>query len=580
METTLIAIGMAVCVILFIMISGYLLIYNVVYIAVTKDIQFYGMLKTIGTSPKQIRKIVKGQAFRLSVIGIGIGLLLGASTSFVAVPLAMGTFGYEGAMPTEVSFHPIIFIVSAAFSFITVGLSCRKPAKIAGNISPIEALHYTGESGNKRKKSRNTTNGGKIYKMAWYNVIRDKKRAVIVFLSLFMGVVTFMGVTTFLGGIKVDNYIKKYVINDFEVSAAQSYGEEDTEVKNPAITNEFIQEVKQLTGVQSVEVFQSSYLPIDMNESVILLALQEVYARFGEAEAVKEFVKQAQKNPDLRMAPIVGVEQTTIERYHQEEEDQINLEAFESGELIILDSWYYGENYQDIQGKLTVQDRAFDVQVIKDSKGIFPGNLLAPLGIPTVYMSQKVLEQLDQNANNYVMYINVDSEYELEIQNHLKNMVSSRPLTLDSKLESTADFNKIQLVMNVLGGGIATILIVIGILNFMNVMITSVNTRRKELAILESIGMTKKQIKRMLTIEGCYYAGIITALVLSVGVGIVILISKLSQQIADYAVFYIPVGGFVAVITLIFVVCFLTPAIVFSILSKKSVTTRLREVEK
>lgn len=77
---------------LFIVLSGYLLIYNVLYIAVTKDINFYGLLKTIGTSPRQIKKIVKGQAFRLSIIGIPLGLILGAIVSFGIVPLTMKMF--------------------------------------------------------------------------------------------------------------------------------------------------------------------------------------------------------------------------------------------------------------------------------------------------------------------------------------------------------------------------------------------------------------------------------------------------------------------------------------------------------
>lgn len=68
-----------------IVFSGYLLIYNVMYISVTKDIRFYGMLKTIGTAPKQIKKIVKMQAFRLSVIGIPVGILLGTLGTGIGV---------------------------------------------------------------------------------------------------------------------------------------------------------------------------------------------------------------------------------------------------------------------------------------------------------------------------------------------------------------------------------------------------------------------------------------------------------------------------------------------------------------
>lgn len=76
---------------LFILLSGYLLVYNIMYISVVKDINFYGLLKTIGTSPKQIKKIVKGQALRFSLIGIPIGILLGALTSLKIVPIIMKT---------------------------------------------------------------------------------------------------------------------------------------------------------------------------------------------------------------------------------------------------------------------------------------------------------------------------------------------------------------------------------------------------------------------------------------------------------------------------------------------------------
>ena len=78
---------------LIIVFSGYLLIYNVLYISITKDIRFYGMLKTVGTTPKQIRKMVRLQAFSLAGIGIPIGMGLGTAASFVAVPYAMRMFG-------------------------------------------------------------------------------------------------------------------------------------------------------------------------------------------------------------------------------------------------------------------------------------------------------------------------------------------------------------------------------------------------------------------------------------------------------------------------------------------------------
>ena len=69
-------------------------------------------------------------------------------------------------------------------------------------------------------------------------------------------------------------------------------------------------------------------------------------------------------------------------------------------------------------------------------------------------------------------------------------------------MDASENFTQSKIMMNVVGGGIAIIFIFIGLLNFINVMITNVSTRLRELAIMESIGMTKKQIKKMLTYEG------------------------------------------------------------------------------
>lgn len=112
---------------LIIVFSGYLLIYNVMYISITKDIRFYGMLKTVGTTPKQIRKMVRLQAFSLSVVGIPVGMLLGTLASFVAVPYAMRMFGSgDDSMPLTMQFHPLIYVGTILFALFTIAVSCRQ----------------------------------------------------------------------------------------------------------------------------------------------------------------------------------------------------------------------------------------------------------------------------------------------------------------------------------------------------------------------------------------------------------------------------------------------------------------------
>ena len=120
----------------FIMFTGYLLIYNVLYISISKDIRFYGLLKAIGTTPRQIKKIVISQTLMLSGIGIPLGLLSGALLSFVLVPVVLGGTVLE--IQGKVSFNPLIFIGAALFALMTVFISAIKPSSKASKISPLK----------------------------------------------------------------------------------------------------------------------------------------------------------------------------------------------------------------------------------------------------------------------------------------------------------------------------------------------------------------------------------------------------------------------------------------------------------
>ena len=126
---------------LLIIFTGYLIIYNIFQISVIKDIRFYGLLKTIGTTGKQIRKLIRRQALILSCIGIPIGLILGYLIGCKIVPIIMDQSFYAGN-GYETSANPLIFIGSTLFALITVLISTSKPGRIAAKVSPVEAVRY------------------------------------------------------------------------------------------------------------------------------------------------------------------------------------------------------------------------------------------------------------------------------------------------------------------------------------------------------------------------------------------------------------------------------------------------------
>lgn len=574
---------------LFIVLSGYLLIYNIMYISVIKDINFYGLIKTIGTSPRQIKKIVKGQVLRLAIVGIPIGLILAFIFSFIIVPITMNAFSggqYNGsAMPSDISFNPLIFVGAVLFTLLTVTLSCNKPAKVASSISPTEALRYSGTKIKKQKKNRKSTNGGKLYKMAWYNVFRDKKRAIVVFLSLFMGIITFLSINTFLDSLGVDNFINKYNKNDFKVENI------NINIDKQKIDKSLVDDIKSLQGVRNVSATKVSLAELDMADNFFLPLIEEEYVRIGiSQEELNAFLNLIKEDSSIYSSWILEIDDELIEKYNEGAEEKIDLEEFKNGNLALIEPRSYdGKDeslYSELKGgNFNLKDKDTGVtashkaQFINDAKGDFPHVSGGVVGAPTIYISNSAMEKLNKDAGYYVLQINVEEAYEARIKQQLKTLTNNRGLWFESKSDIREEFNNTSMVMKILGGGISCILILIGILNFINVMITGVNVRLKELAVMESIGMTKKQIKRMLTFEGLYYASITTLFIFTLGMGIIYGMAELTKQIADYAEFVFPTVSLSILVVFIFVVCLITPGIVFETSSKKNVIERIRETE-
>ena len=214
--------------ILAIMATGYLIIYNIFQISVIQDIQSYGQLKTLGTTRRQIKKIINKQAILLSAVGIPIGLIIGFFIGRALVPALMNGTTYTSEAGVVVTVNPLIFIGSAIFAFVTVYISVRKPAKIAGAISPIEAIRYTENDAGafqtkKRLATKKSTGGAKIHRMALANLGRNRKRTVLVIVSMTLSLVLFNTVFTLSSGFDIDKYVEKFLNKDFIISSADYF---------------------------------------------------------------------------------------------------------------------------------------------------------------------------------------------------------------------------------------------------------------------------------------------------------------------------------------------------------------------
>lgn len=570
---------------LIILLSGYLLIYNVMYISVTKDIRFYGMLKTIGTSPSQIKRIVKMQTAKLSLVGIPVGILLGTLTSFVVVPLALQIFraGGNGVMPSDISFHPFIYIGTVLFAMVTVMISCRKPAKLASKVSAVEALKYHGQNAVKMK-ARKSTDGGKLYKMAFRNVFREKKRAFLVFASLFMGTIAFLSVDTFIGSMKLENYIDFYLPNDYTIYTNFNM---DKTLKEKA--EDLAGDIKKIEGITKVAVNRSTSAVLTFNENIFLPFLEN---DFTEGESLKEAIDFYKNNTDEETAyssSVIAVSSEMMKQYNEKARQKIDIDRFEKGEVCLMGYVQTKEQSDAVKGKIIKLTDAESKKSIELEVGSCPiygedyGINIAyhwqQGGEPScILISGNAIKRLCENPSVDNIIADCEPKAESSVTAAIKELVKINPAVrqTDIKAEMISDFTSSMAGMDILGGGISIVLILIGVINFINVMLTGVFTRRGELAVMESVGMTKKQVKKMLTYEGAYYGAITLALIFTAGNGIIYLIADLAQQTADYAVFHYPVVLMCVIAVIIMGICMFVPSVVYQMLTKESVTERLR----
>lgn len=561
---------------LIIVLSGYLLIYNVFYISVTKDIRFYGMLKTIGTSPTQIKKIVKMQAYRLSRLGIPIGIILGTIASFLVVPVTLKMFndGNTGAMPDNMTFNPFSYLGTVLFALLTIFLSCRKPAKFASKVSPVEALKHSGVSDRKIKEKK-TTDGGKLYKMALRNVFREKKRAFLVFASLFMGSMMFLSVNTFFGSMKLQNYVDFYLPNDYSFHVSN-------EDKNYDNINKMIENIKAINGIESVHYTETTAANLDFDKNL--------YKPFIDLnkKGVSELVKEYESGKTDYQTVIIAVDPEIVEKYNEKAYNKIDLDAFNRGEAGIIASVSNDGDGDSLLGKtitMTGAETGKQAQIkigsVLSENGknrLHVGYFNISQANPTyIAVSKNFITKLTDQQSINMITADCKKEAEPAVTAKIKDLVKSNTdvYAYGIKSEDISSFKTSMTSMNIVSSGMSILLILIGVINFVNVMLTGVFTRRKELAVMESVGMTKKQIQKMLMYEGLYYGLTTILLILTLGNGIVLLIANLTQKIADYAVFNYPFALMVCIAVCILAICMLVPKIVYKQISKESVTERL-----
>lgn len=559
-----------------IILTGYLIIYNIFQISVMKDIRYYGLLKTIGMTSKQIKRIVLRQGLMLSVLGIPVGLVGGFWIGKAVLPMIIAQVNITGGN-IEVSLNPIIFAGASVFSFFTVLISVRKPGKTASKVSPIEAVRYSGVVSGKKKKKK-STNGGKIHKMALSNLGRDKKRTVLTVVSITLSLVLFNCVFTLSQGFDMDKYIGKFVDTDFLIGHANYFNQNHFRLIDDELSESFIQAVQDQDGFsEGGRLYKNIYV----GDCSIERENPNEMSRFGHPVNIAE--------DGMPMLDLYGVEDLVLSRMDVLE-GELDQEKLKTGKYIIegVASDDYGKAI-DASSHYEIGDKV----VVYVDGVTYEYEVIAKVKV-------KSYTQTNRTSSDFLMYLpseeylnvvtrpvlmayafNVKNDKVSSMEVFIKNYTEKVESIMDyeSKKVFVDDFKSFQNMLITIGGILSFIVGLIGVLNFFNSNMTSVFTRYQEFAMLQSLGMTKKQLLKVLIYEGLYYCG--ATIVLSFAMGVIfsfVVIDGIVSNLWFFSYQFV-IWPLLLTYPVLIILSIIIPYIGYYGMSKLSIVERLRAVE-
>lgn len=479
-----------------ILLACVLVIYGVFYLSVIGRIHQFGQLRTIGMTKKQLKKFVSREGRLLFLRSVPIGIIIG------------GVAGYF-MKPQGFSILNTLIIAAAVFVIIYVitMLSVHKPAKIAGNVSPMEALRYVPQDGMKqtsgRKQCRNLTPAG----LGIMNFSRNRKKTAITMLSLGLGGILFMTAATYMSSFSKENYARQ---GDFqEAEFIISYSPSAIELNENGLSgmqaetplgDEMIGQITSIDGVEKVTERKGFGVQYDFPQhdeygsNDIIYPLTE-----EEMQGIDSYVTEGTADTEALLSGeqvLVAGNDTVEEIYGWKFQtgDKVTLHYYDGGGM--------AEKEVEIAGILSA---AFD----RDHNGI---------ECWFVMPEQAVLDWLSYDSINSSLLISTDPAKEASVGEQLDQIVGERPeLTMETLAQRRIAYG--QSADQIFGAisGLAIFIMMFSILSMMNTLITNIVTRKQELAMLESIGMSKGQIRKMLLGESLLLAGVTVGVTMTVG---------------------------------------------------------------
>lgn len=576
-----IVIGLAVM-LLMIFMSGYLFIYNTLYISVSKDIRYYGQLKTVGMTSVQLKRMVYRQAVWNAAFGIPLGLLAAFMIAELVIPQLLQIINPVFSAGDVVSAKIWVFWTAGCFAFFTNLISCREPARMVGECSPIEALRYTACTCRKSNHKRET---GGVYSMAFQNMFRDKKQAIVIFTSFTIAISIFLIVNVIIRENDAKRILNETCSYDMQFKNETTLDDDRKQI----ITEDRISQIEQIKGVKSVRKVTSAEVVVPYQEDVYGEYYKEFYqSRYSPGNYEKD-MELYQKEPENAYftSRLISVDEEGFDVLNESIGKTLDKEAFETGKIAVAVkflSFMKGDyripgktiHFSLPDGKKPTEEYSIQIAAVVDNwcnPAFFAGGIT-----PEMIVSEKYAKELMGELFTELINVQYEDAFSKGTEQKVKAVFEGeQQISYESKLERYAEMKNSETKVKVLGNSIGWMIAMLAVLNYLNMMAAGVQNRSKEFATLESIGMTTKQVKKMLRAEGLGYAAV--SIILSLITGLPVSYAVFNAMKLYRISFSIPWVSNLMLFGAALVLCMLAPVLIYQKTQNASIMERLRNGE-
>ena len=578
--------GMMIIMLSLVSIGCIIVIYNSFAISVMERKKEFGLLSSIGATKKQIKKSVFYEALVVGVIGIILGILgayIGIGTVILIINnLISDMLEYKLYLVTNYLF----IIIPVIFMIIVIGVSAFIPSRRASKVSPIEAIRQNDDIKINKKKIRTSKLVLKLFgiegEIALKNIKRNKKKYRVTIVSLFISIVLFISFSSYMNyTLNTASSVMGEVPYDYRISY---FGDDNNK--------EALDKINEIVKSSDVKEYVSYSVG---NLSIIGdYTYSDEYLDFYKSAYGDDGIK-ALNNLKYQSIYILVLDDNSYNKYK-------NLIGLDKDSVILLNRFKgvsYGNNKRvnydipvinsgDINIKIcNFDDNDEDVDTTKycnkNIDNIFVTNKSFDLIEEFSYMddfklivNKKLYDSISDGGADFTQF-NIISDNTNNIDKLTKELDKYNNVNYINIKESMKQTNNLILVVKILMYGFISLVTLIGVTSVFNTISTSMALRKREFAVLRSIGLTRGGFNKMLFFESLFFGMKSLIFALPVSIGVTILIHYSLSDMMSISTIIIPWKAIIISIVSVFIIVLLTMMYSSSKIKKHNIIEQIRE---